>query len=177
MDDLGLNKYLQDTYGTTVDNKALFRLTWTTGITEFRHSIFEDYYGEIFLREVKETREVLKYPYAQDRWVLEKIKLIDGNSRALGLLDPNPYIYDAIYTFQDKQGNFLPLNREMLDAAMMLFFQFYTRMTPKERLDFRITELARKDLERKGKVRNLLGGGRAAHGFVLERAAGIDRRR
>jgi hypothetical protein len=180
MDDLGLNQHLKDAYGTTVDGKQLFRLTWSTGITEFRHSTFVDYLGDIFLREVTETREVLKYPFAQDRWILERIRLTSDKAKEVfGLVGEDPYSYEPIYTFQDKDGDYLPLNREMLEAAMILFFEFYVKMIPSERQDFRMSLLAEKDRERRNRIRAALADKQvqAASSFVLERAAGIDRRK
>jgi|SRR5688572_1872688 len=179
MDDLGLNEYLKNHYGATVDGKPLFRLTWSTGVKEKRHSTFIDFYGEVFLREVTETREVLKYPYAQDRWILEKIKLVSERARnEFGLITDEPFSYEPIYTFQDKEGKYLPLNLDMLDSAMYLYFKFYLQMTDIERRDVKISLLAQKDQEKRDAVRAALANKQvqAASSFVLERAAGIERK-
>jgi hypothetical protein len=168
MDDQGLNKYLEDTYGRTVDGKVLFRLIWSTGVTEFRKSRFIDFSGDLQIRDVIETREVLKYPFAQDRWVLERIKLIDKKAREFGLVSDENYSYEEIYVFQDREGNFLPLNREALEAAMYLFCKFYLQMTPKERADMRMQILANKELQKRNDIAEKLGEGRSPFGFVLE---------
>lgn len=169
MDDLGINQYLRDTYGTTVDGKQLFRLIWNDNtVREHRFSEYHDYYGEVFLRSVRETREVLKYPYAQNRWILERIQLIDERAKNLGLAGNDPYSYEQIYVFQDKNGRYLPLNRPLLEEVLQLFLFHYLRLTPKEKLDLRIANLARKDQLKRDKIRETLGEGRAPHGFVLE---------
>lgn len=168
MDDLGINKWLKDNYGTTVEGLSLFRLIWSTNVTEHRFSEFHDYYGDILLRRVRETREVLKYPFAQDRWVLERVQLIDDKVRDFGLMTNDQYHYEEIYVFQSKEGKFLPLNQQAVEAAMFLFFKFYLQMTRKERTDLRMELLARRELVKKQKIRELIGDGRAAHGFVLE---------
>lgn len=175
MDDLGLNTWLKDTYGTTTDNKPLFRLIWSTGVTEYRRSTFRDYYGDIFIREVTEVREVLKYPFAQDRWVLERIRLVSDKAKEAGLVTINPYSYEDIYTFQDKKGEYLPLDKEMLEAAMYLFFKFYLQMTPTEKIDLKMQLAAQRQREKRNIIREALGDGPAPHSLVLSRIAGIDR--
>ena len=167
MDDLGLNQWLVNTYGTTVDNKPLFRLIWSTGVTEKREGIFQDFYGDILIREVREVREVLKYPFAQDRWVLERIKQVTQPMREFGLLD-EAFTYSEIYIFQDRSGHFLPLTREMCEAAMYLFFKYFVQMTWKERTDFRIKQLAQKELDKRQKYLEAIGDGQAAHSVVIE---------
>lgn len=169
MDDLGINQYLQDTYGRTVEGLPLFRIVWSTGLTEHRFSEYHDFYGEVFLRAVREVREVLKYPYAQDRWVLERIQLTDERIKQMGLQTDKPYHYEEIYTFQDKQGRFLPLSRDKVDTALYLFFNYYLKMTPKQRLDMRMGILAQKELAKKQKTKEIVGRiiDPAPHSLVL----------
>lgn len=168
MDDLGINNWLRESYGTTVDGLPLFRLIWNDNtVREHRFSEFHDHYGEVFLRAVREVREVLKYPYAQNRWILERIQLVDERAKNLGLRSDKPYSYEEIFTFQTKDGKFLPLSLPMIEDALALFFHYYLRLTPKEKLDLRIANLARKDLEKRNQIREIIGDGRAGHGFVL----------
>ncbi len=176
MDDLGLNKWLVDHYGKTIDGLPLFKVTWSTGITEKRYGEFHDYMGDIFIRCVREVREVLKYPYAQNRWILEKIRLVSNEvQREYGI--ETKFTYEPIYTFQDKDGNYLPLVPDKLEAAMFLYLKFYLMMTPKERIDFRIAGLAARDLEKRKLTREILGDSKTTpSALVIERAAGIDRK-
>jgi hypothetical protein len=167
-DDLGINKFLKEQYGTTIDGKPLFRLLWTTKVTEHRHSKFNDFYGELLIRSVTETREVLKYPYAQDRWVLERIQLLDKGAFSIGGLRTDlPYSYEEVYLFQDRNMNALPLSLEITETAIMLFFKFYLALTPTQRADMRMQMLAQRDKEKRDKTRDILGEGRSAFGFVL----------
>lgn len=172
MDDNGLNRWLEDTYGTTIDFKPLFRLSWSTNQLENRHSTFRDFHGDILIREVTETRLVPKYPMAPDRWVLERIHAVTPEAVKLGLVGEK-MSYEEIYTFQDRNGNALPLNRNAVEAAMYLFFKFYLEMTPKERIDFRIAQLAEKDRQSKNQCREIIGELRAPHAFVLESMKGM----
>lgn len=162
-----INKWLRDNYGTTVTGKPLFRIIWSTNITEHRYSEFSDFYGDILVRTVREIREVLKYPFAQDRFVLERIAVISDKARELGLRSDNNEEYVEVYTFQDKEGNFLPVTHEMTETALFLFFRFFLGMSWKERTDMRMEMLAKRELERKQKTREALGEGRSPFGFVL----------
>lgn len=167
MDDLGLNKYLRDTYGSTFDGQPLFRLIWSTNVTEKRYSEFSDFSGDIFIRTVREVREVLKYPFAQDRWILEKIEPITEGARLMGLVDGN-WTYEGIYVFQDRNSEFLPLNFLALEAAMYCYFKFYLQMTPLDKIDMHTKALAEKVMKTKQKTKEALGEGRSPLFFVLE---------
>lgn len=174
MYDQGINKWLEENYGKTVDGKPLFRLIWSTGITEHRHSEFTDFLGDIIIRTVRETREVLKYPFAQNRWILERIKEVNSTARELGLQTDLQYSYEEVYIFQDSEGRALELNQNRVEEAMYLFFKYYLLMSHKERTDMRMEMLAKRDLEKRNKIREMIGEGAAPHSIVIERAAGIS---
>jgi hypothetical protein len=167
MDDLGLNKWLLDTYGSTIEGLPLFRLIWSTNVTEKRYSEFTDFYGEIIIRTVTEVREVLKYPFAQDRWVIERICPVTREMKQAGLTD-ELYTYSELYVFQDKKGNFLPLTREMCEAAMYLFAKFFLQMSWQQRADFRMEQFAKREMERRRKMRELVGENQSSINIVLE---------
>lgn len=164
-----INRYLLEHYGRTPEGLPYFRLLWTTGVTEKRYSEFTDYYGNIFIRTVREVREVLKYPFAQDRYVLERIRTITPQAIELGLRSDVPYSYEEVYLFQDKEGNSLPVDIDKIETALYLFFTFFVRMSWKERADLHMEILAKKELERKNRTREMLGDTRSPFGFVLER--------
>lgn len=163
-----INEYLLNHYGRTPEGLPYFRLIFSTGITEKRYSEFHDYHGDIFIRAVREVREVLKYPFAQDRYILERIREISQSARELGLRSDVPYSYEEVYTFQDKNGNFLHPHLDKVEAALYLFFTFYVRKSWKERADLRMEILAKKELEKKRKNREIIGEGQSPYGFVLE---------
>jgi hypothetical protein len=168
MDDLGLNKYLLETYGKTPEGLPYFKLSWTTNYTEHRYGTFTDWLGDIPVRTISEVREVPKYPFAEDRWVLERIRLVNEEARQMGLRTDSPYSYEEIYIFQDRQGDFLPLSKEVIEAAMYLFFKHYLSKTPKERMDMHIKALAERDMKRKQKTKEILGEGRSPLFIVME---------
>ena len=164
-----INKYLLEHYGRTPEGLPYFRLIWSTNITERRYSEFHDYHGDLFIRAVREVRECLKYPFAQDRFILERIREISPQAIELGLRSDVPFSYEEVYTFQDREGNPLPINIDKIETALFLFFKFFVQLSWKERTDLRMEILAKKELERRSKTREMLGDGRSPYGFVLER--------
>lgn len=177
MDDQGINKWLESNYGTTTEGLSLFRLVWSDkNLREYRFSEFHDYYGDIFLRAVRETREVLSYPFAQNRWVIEKIKLIDKTARDLGLQTDKQYAYDELYIFQDREGNALELNQHKVEEAIYLYFKYYLEMIPKDRADMRMQMLANREIEKKKITKEIIGNliDPAPHSIVF---TPFDRRR
>lgn len=102
------NKILLDRYGLDLHGKQKFRVVWSTEETEVRVGEFEEWYGEIFVRRLSGAREWPKYSYIEDKWILEEL-VPSNNPELLERLS-----YEPIYVFQDKHGNYLPLN---IDAA------------------------------------------------------------
>ena len=163
-----INQWLDDNYGKTIDGHPLFRVIWSTGLTEHRKSRFIDHVGDTIIRDVIEIREVLRYPFAQDRWILERICLLTPEAREIGLQTDKMFTYNEIYVFQDAFCNPLPLNLDMVKAGMYLFCKFYIQMTPKERIDFRIKQLAERDVKKRNDIRDAIGELGSPFGFVLE---------
>jgi hypothetical protein len=71
-----LNDKLKETYGTNLDGRPFFRLSWSNAQRESRWGVFREFLEgtKIFLREftgVSKDRQ--KYPWIKDRWILEKL--------------------------------------------------------------------------------------------------------
>lgn len=111
-----LNRFLFS-QGLTLEGKALYRLVWSDTETEFRKGTFREFYGKIFLREFNGVREVKKYNYIHERWILEK--WAPGNLTA-NRETPNSSNgdYIPVYVFEDSKGNYLPPNRKVLDFIL-----------------------------------------------------------
>jgi len=114
-DEQTINKRLRDFYGMSPldGTKAKYRVIWSTGLTEKRHGEFNDYYGNIFIRSVIATREVPKYPYDKNRWVLERY-IRTGDNPELEGTDH----YEPIWTFKSANGGFLPLNWKAIEIIV-----------------------------------------------------------
>ena len=101
-----LNKSLRNSFGFDIRNRPLLRIVWSNDEIEKRFGPFEVYYGHIYLRTETGVREVLKYEYIQDRWILER--LFPNNTEATGIIGDTTY--EPIYVFQDKNENYLEPN-------------------------------------------------------------------
>lgn len=95
------------------ENKPNFQVIWSTGLTEKRFGTFSDFYGKIFVRQVTEVRDVLKYPFDQDRWILERIQSSAGNRELLA-----DHSYEPLYVFKDEHGFFLPLKMKVIEVLI-----------------------------------------------------------
>lgn len=99
-----INKYLKGLYGLTLDGRSKFRLVWSEDVLEKRLGYFEDYTPSgILVRKVKEVREVKKYSYITDRFILEAYMPEQRTSPEIMAGDD----YEPLFVFQDRGGNFL----------------------------------------------------------------------
>jgi hypothetical protein len=108
------NKFLKQ-QGKTPLGAPLFKLVWSNSETELRSGQFEDWTkGGLFIRTFVGTREVLKYNYIVDRWILEK-----WFPPELTLCRELPNSingsYEPLYVFEDRKGNFLHPNLKSLN--------------------------------------------------------------
>ena len=98
-----INKRLVNVYGKSLDGRANYRLVWSDSQFETRVGDFSEYYGDIFVRNYKGAKEVPKYNYIKERWILEKLEYISNPE----ILTSNNGTYEPIWVFQDKNGNYL----------------------------------------------------------------------
>jgi hypothetical protein len=109
-----LNKFLREFYGRTVTGKTKFRLVWSEDITERRRGEFNEFYGKIFLRTVVGVRELPKYNYIHNRYILEGWS--DVNLSHNGEVpEASNGDYVPIWVFEDSKGNPLPVTRKVLN--------------------------------------------------------------
>lgn len=118
-DELTINRWLKEHFGTSLDGRPNFRVCWTTGLTEKRHGTFNDFVAQtdILIRTWTGVKEVPKYPFYKDRWVLEKLEYIGNNKELLEKTG-----YEPLWIFQTADGSFLPL----VHRAVAFFMYFYT---------------------------------------------------
>ena len=112
-DEIKINEWLAQHYGMTVEGRTVHRIVWSTNLTEKRHGKYDIFAGSIYVRTEVGVKEVLKYPFDQDRWVLEKLVNVENNDELLTKTS-----YEPLYIFKDNKGNFLPLNRRAVEYYM-----------------------------------------------------------
>lgn len=108
-----LNNWLQEFYGKTPTGKTRFRLVWSEDIFEYRKGEFNEFYGKIFLRAIIGVREVKKYSYIHERFILEG--WVDSDLSNNGEV-PNAVNgdYAPIWVFEDKLRRPLPVTQKIL---------------------------------------------------------------
>lgn len=109
-----LNNWLRETYGLSITGKTKFRIIWSEDIFENRKGEFNEFYGKIFLRTVRGVREMKKYGYIHNRFILEG--WVDANMSNGGEVpDAANGDYTAIYVFEDGNGKPLPVTKKVLE--------------------------------------------------------------
>jgi len=98
-----LNQRLIDYFGQdTISGRAIWRVVWSTDETELINTHYTKE-GLELLHPI--TREVKKYSYAQDRYILERLVLVPVPNRSEMTVKVS---YEPMWVFEDKQGFPLP---------------------------------------------------------------------
>jgi hypothetical protein len=106
-----LNEYLIRRMGFDFDGRPKYRISWTTGVTEIRLGAWDIYYGNIFVRTERGSKECLRYPADQNRYVLEMLEF----SRNPELPSASQGTYEPLFIFRDAKNNFLRPNMAVLE--------------------------------------------------------------
>ena len=99
-----INEQLAEKYGKEVSSRRpIFRIINSNTTTERRLGEYSDFTPTgIYLRTVVEVREVLKYAYLKDTWILERLTWIGGGNPELP--EAKGYEYETIWAFVSKDG-------------------------------------------------------------------------
>lgn len=111
-----INRFLH-TFGEWKDKEPKFRLSWSEDQRELRTGEFDVHANGIFLRTETGTREMAKYPYLRERYILEQ--WYPPELSFCPELPNSQYgSYEPIYVFEDGNGNRLPLNMKVVEMIM-----------------------------------------------------------
>ena len=128
-----INTQLKDHFGRDVVNGLPnWRVVWSNDQYEKRFGEWNDYTKEgIFIRTVTEIREVPKYGWIKEKWVLEKLCVVpEIHKDEIG----DKISYEPLHVFEDRNG--FPLAPKFI-ACKFLIDTIYTNMgirqTPKYR--------------------------------------------
>ena len=112
-----VNKVLLNNYGRDLSDRPWFRVVWSNDQLEKRRGTFNTFTEcGIFVRTVTEVREVPKYPYIADRWILETL-VPPSQINLIDLPEARQGSYEPIYVFEDSKGNALPLNVRVVELV------------------------------------------------------------
>lgn len=118
-----INQQLIDTFGIdTESTNAIWRVVWSDDQFEWRKGVFDDITpAGIYLRTVEEVRYVPKYrQWIHQKYVLERLVAVPEMNREE--LPASKTSYEIIWTFEDKDGNFLP---PRFDACQFIINTIY----------------------------------------------------
>lgn len=109
-----INDKLELYYGRELDGRPRYRVVWSTTQIERRCGEFNEFYGEIFLRKTIGIKDVPKYPYDPDRWVVEKLFYINNPE----IISEKAGSYEPVYILKGPVGEFLPLSWKAIDLVV-----------------------------------------------------------
>lgn len=112
-----INTLLLDHYGMdTSTSKPMFRLVFAEDEYEIQDRVWKDFYGHLFIREVKEARQVRKYPEDDGKYILEHLVAIPFINQSQ--LPGQKMSYEPIWTFEDRWSK--PLTPTMNACAFIV---------------------------------------------------------
>jgi len=109
-----INEKLLLYYGVELDGRPRYRVVWSSTQFEKRVGAFNEFYGSIFLREFVGVRDVPKYPYDKDRWIVERLFYIHNAE----IIAEKPGSYEPVYVLKGPNSEFLPLNWRVVDLVI-----------------------------------------------------------
>lgn len=111
-----INTKLHRDFGKHIDGRATWRVVWSDGQLEKRRI---DVTPEGLQLLFPEVREVKKYPYIQERYVLERLIPVMGETDIV-----IPWSYEPVWTFADRFQNYLP---PRFDACKFVIEAIYSQ--------------------------------------------------
>jgi hypothetical protein len=103
-----INNQLRDQFGSdTITGLPMWRIVFSESQFEKRKGTYDDYTpGGIYLRTVTEVREVPKYSWIKERYVLERLVIVPEFQQ--NELPTSKLSYEPLWVFQTGSGVYLP---------------------------------------------------------------------
>lgn len=131
-----INTFINQKYGKVRHGLPIYRLVWTSNLTEIRLGDYNDFStnGSLIRRVEREAREVLKYPYDSDRWVLERWfpPEVTYNSELPHTVNGD---YVDLKVFKTKEGEYLHPTLKAVEFLISFAERPQPRLTPEERIN------------------------------------------
>jgi len=126
-----ITKYL-NRQGKTLDGRPLWRLSWSETQLEKRRGTFNEFTESgIFIRTFVGVKETPKYPYIQNRWILERYVSPEQGYTA-ELPESRSGTYEPFYVFEDSKRNMLPVTLKAVEFIVS-FAQQSAKVSPQDR--------------------------------------------
>ena len=110
----GFNKVPE---GNKYSGQSMFRIVWSKDRFETRYGVFNEYENNIFIRTVTGHKEVPKYWFYPECWVLEQWYGPDV-SYSSDVPDSVNGVYECFYAFIDDKNKPLPFNMKVVEIRM-----------------------------------------------------------
>lgn len=109
-----INRFLSSGPKIPMTERPLFKLVWSDDAYELRTGTYRVFESGVFIREETITKQVLKYSWLKECYVLEQwfppqLCMLEE------LPDSDKGSYEPIYVFADAAGNTLPLNPKVVE--------------------------------------------------------------
>lgn len=106
--------------GRSLDGRPIFRIVWSSDQFELRSGLFTDWYGAIIIREVRDIRQVHKYSYAMDRWVLERLTFLPRENRIIEneLIGAMAGTYEPLLVFWNDDFTPIPVHWNLVERIL-----------------------------------------------------------
>ena len=123
-----MNEKLAKLFGSQ-EGHPNFRISWTTDQREKRFGQFEEFLEntDIYLRSFEGLREVPKYPFKPDRWVLEKFTDATKNKELAG-----NYSYEPFWIFEKQDKYQEPAWKAIVFLVYQYLFATKEKLTQKD---------------------------------------------
>jgi len=103
-----INNWLKLHGGLNPYGEPLYRLVWSDSQIERRWGTFNDFTPSgIFVRTFTGFRDVKKYPWIHERWLVER--WCEPDLMIANEIDISRGTYEPVFVYEDKNGNPLPL--------------------------------------------------------------------
>lgn len=106
-----------DSMGCSLTGKPHYKLVWSDHEHEVRVGTYNEFSGNIFLRTVTGAQRVRKYPFARERWILEKYFPPEVAHNET-LPESSQGSYEPLFVFQDKDANPLPVTLKVVEILV-----------------------------------------------------------
>lgn len=103
-----INNQLIDLFGIdTLNGLPIWRVSWAEDQIEKQYGTFNDFTSNgMFIRSVTEVREIKKYPWIKNKYILEQLTLVNECDQEQ--LAGAKIAYNCMFVFENKNGNYLP---------------------------------------------------------------------
>lgn len=159
-----VNRRLLESFGRGVNELPLYRIVWSTSQMEKRYGTFiKETEAGIYLGQETCEREVPKYSYCPDQWILEWVQPNINNRELLAKIS-----YEPLWVFWDRYGRSLPYD---WDIILILVKNHQKRVELRTDAMIRSAEQDAMDKEAEENLDRLKGEAQPFHGKLSNHEA------